>query len=118
VRIEHWDVAFNQGKTAALNMLGRDVAHETVPYFYSVLGDWGELEYVGPAYGWDEEILRGSFDDGAFTNWYLQDGRVVAALTFGRSDDLDHARRLLAEKPVLDASRRAALADADSELSA
>ena len=49
VRIEHWDVAFNQGKTAALNMLGRDVAHEVVPYFYSVLGDWGELEYVGPA---------------------------------------------------------------------
>ncbi len=118
VRIEHWDVAFNQGKTAALNMLGRDVAHETAPYFYSVLGDWGELEYVGPAYGWDEEILRGSFDDGAFTNWYLQDGRVVAALTFGRSDDLDHARRMLAEKPVLDAAQRAVLGDVDSELSA
>ena len=28
VRIEHWDVAFNHGKTAALNMLGRDVAHD------------------------------------------------------------------------------------------
>ena len=26
MRIEHWDVAFNHGKTAALNMLGRDVA--------------------------------------------------------------------------------------------
>ena len=62
VRIEHWDVAFNQGKTAALNMLGRDVPHEVVPYFYSVLADWGELEYVGPAYEWDEEILRGSID--------------------------------------------------------
>ena len=49
MRIEHWDVAFNQGKTAALNMLGRDVPHDVVPYFYSVLGDWGELEYVGPA---------------------------------------------------------------------
>ncbi len=34
LRIEHWDVAFNHGKTAALNMLGRDVPHETVPYFY------------------------------------------------------------------------------------
>ena len=44
LRIEHWDVAFNHGKTAALNMLGRDVAHETVPYFFSVLGDWGELD--------------------------------------------------------------------------
>jgi len=47
VRIEHWDVAFNHGKTAALNMLGNDVPHEEVPYFYSVFADWGELEYVG-----------------------------------------------------------------------
>jgi 3-phenylpropionate/trans-cinnamate dioxygenase ferredoxin reductase subunit len=116
LRIEHWDVAFNHGKTAALNMLGKDVAHEEVPYFFSVLGDWGELEYVGPAYGWDEEIVRGSFDDGAFTNWYLQDGTVKAALTFGRSDDLDHARRLIAEKPVLEASQRATLGDLDGDL--
>jgi 3-phenylpropionate/trans-cinnamate dioxygenase ferredoxin reductase subunit len=110
VRIEHWDVAFNHGKTAALNMLGGNVPHEVVPYFYSVLGDWGELEYVGPAYEWDEEIVRGSYDDGNFTTWYLKDGRVLAALTFGRSDDLDLARRLIAERPVLDERARAALA--------
>jgi 3-phenylpropionate/trans-cinnamate dioxygenase ferredoxin reductase component len=116
IRIEHWDVAFNQGKTAALNMLGRNVAHETVPYFYSVLGDWGEFEYVGPAYEWDEEIVRGSMDDGEFTNWYLQGGRVVAALTWGRSDDLDHARRLLAGKPALDGGQRAMLGDLDADL--
>ncbi len=117
VRIEHWDVAFNHGKTAALNMLGKDVAHEVVPYFYSVLGDWGELEYVGPAKDWDEEILRGSYDDGEFTTWYLKDGQVKAALTFGRSDDLDHARRLLAGARILDEGQRGALADADSDLS-
>jgi len=117
VRIEHWDVAFNHGKTAALNMLGKDVAHEVVPYFYSVLGDWGELEYVGPAKDWDEEILRGSYDDGEFTTWYLKDGVVKAALTFGRSDDLDHARRLLAGAGILDEGQRRALADADSDLS-
>src|SRR5271166_4257490 len=57
VRIEHWDVAFTHGKTAALNMLGRNVPHDAVPYFFSVLADWGELEYVGPAYDWDEEIV-------------------------------------------------------------
>jgi 3-phenylpropionate/trans-cinnamate dioxygenase ferredoxin reductase subunit len=28
LRIEHWDVAFNTGKTAALNMLGRDQPHD------------------------------------------------------------------------------------------
>jgi len=118
MRIEHWDVAFNHGRTAALNMLGRDVPHTEVPYFFSVLAGLGELEYVGPAATWDEEIVRGSLEDGSFTNWYLQDGRVVAALTFGRSDDLDHARRLLAEKPVLDASQRAALGDVNSDLNA
>ncbi len=36
MRIEHWDVAFNHGKTAALNMLGRELPHTEVPYFYSV----------------------------------------------------------------------------------
>ncbi len=41
-------------------MLGGNTPHEVVPYFYSVLADWGELEYVGPAYEWDEEIVRGS----------------------------------------------------------
>jgi 3-phenylpropionate/trans-cinnamate dioxygenase ferredoxin reductase component len=116
VRIEHWDVAFNHGKTAALNMLGGDVPHETVPYFFSVLANWGELEYVGPAYDWDEEILRGSHEDGSFTNWYLKGGRVLAALTFGRSDDLEHARRLISERAPLGDAQRAALSDPDSDL--
>jgi 3-phenylpropionate/trans-cinnamate dioxygenase ferredoxin reductase subunit len=118
MRIEHWDVAFNHGKTAALNMLGGDVAHEIVPYFYSVLGSWGELEYVGPAHEWDEEIVRGSLADGSFTNWYLKDGAVKAALTFGLSDDLDHARRLLADATALSAAHRTALGDPDADLGA
>jgi 3-phenylpropionate/trans-cinnamate dioxygenase ferredoxin reductase subunit len=115
VRIEHWDVAFNHGKTAALNMLGRDVPHEVVPYFFSVLADWGELEYVGPAYEWDEEIVRGSLEDGSFSDWYLEDGRVVAALSFGRPDDLEHARRLIADRAVL-GERRSQLGDLDADL--
>ena len=118
MRIEHWDVAFNHGKTAALNMLGGNVEHVEVPYFFSVLGNWGELEYVGPAFDWDQEIVRGSFDQGSFTNWYLSDGVVKAALTFGRSDDLDHARRLIAGRSPLSADQRAALADPGSDLAA
>jgi 3-phenylpropionate/trans-cinnamate dioxygenase ferredoxin reductase subunit len=116
MRIEHWDVAFNHGKTVALNMLGKDTPHTEVPYFYSVFADWGELEYVGPAYEWDEEIVRGSFDDGAFTNWYLKDGVVKAALTWGRSDDLDAARKLIVDGKVLDQAQRATLADTDASL--
>jgi 3-phenylpropionate/trans-cinnamate dioxygenase ferredoxin reductase subunit len=117
VRIEHWDVAFNHGKTAALNMLGKDTPHETVPYFYSDLGDWGGFEYVGPAYDWDEEILRGTHAENAFTTFYLKDGNVKAALTVGRSDDLDEARRLIAGEQDIADAHRAILADPDGDLS-
>jgi 3-phenylpropionate/trans-cinnamate dioxygenase ferredoxin reductase component len=95
LRVEHWDVAFNQGKTVALNMLGRDQPHDVVPYFFSDLSDWASLEYIGPAYAWEQEVVRGSLDEGEFTVFYVQDNRVAAALSVGRSDDLEHARRLL-----------------------
>jgi 3-phenylpropionate/trans-cinnamate dioxygenase ferredoxin reductase component len=115
MRIEHWDVAFNHGKTAALNMLGRDVPHADVPYFFSDLADWGGLEYVGPAYEWDQEILRGSMEQASFTNWYLKDGAVKAALAVGRSEDLEAARRLIVEGGVLDERQQAVLGDLDAD---
>ena len=96
LRIEHWDVAFNQGKTAALNMLGKQQPHDIVPYFWSDLADWTSMEYVGPAREWDEIWWRGRPGDGKFTAWYVKSGRVAAALTVGRSDDLAVAARLLA----------------------
>jgi 3-phenylpropionate/trans-cinnamate dioxygenase ferredoxin reductase subunit len=113
LRVEHWDVAFNHGKTAALNMLGRDQDHDVVPYFFSDISDWASLEYVGPAYRWDEEVVRGSMDDGEFTIWYLDGGRVAGALSVGRSDDLEHARRLIASGAEVSS---AALSDASSDL--
>jgi 3-phenylpropionate/trans-cinnamate dioxygenase ferredoxin reductase subunit len=115
LRVEHWDVAFNQGKTAALNMLGQDKPHDIVPYFFSDLADWASLEYVGPARDWDEEIVRGSLAEGNFSVWYLKEGRVLGALSVERSEDLEHARRLLTTGKVL-GEERAALGDSDSEL--
>jgi 3-phenylpropionate/trans-cinnamate dioxygenase ferredoxin reductase subunit len=111
LRIEHWDVAFNQGKTAALNMLGQDVEHDTVPYFFSDLADWTWMEYVGPGSG--EPVVRGSLEEGSFTAFYVDGGRVTAALTVGRSDDLDHARRLITERTSVTSD---ALRDEGSDL--
>jgi 3-phenylpropionate/trans-cinnamate dioxygenase ferredoxin reductase subunit len=115
VRIEHWDVAFAQGKVAALNMLGRDQPFDVVPYFFSDLADWASLEYVGPAPGWDHEVVRGSMDEGAFSIWYLKDGRLTAALSVGRGEDLIHARRLIASRAEV-AARAAELADLSFDL--
>jgi 3-phenylpropionate/trans-cinnamate dioxygenase ferredoxin reductase component len=112
LRIEHWDVAFNQGKTAALNMLGRNVNHEEIPYFFSDLADWSSMEYVGPGKG--RPVFRGSMDDGEFTAFYIgDDGVVTAALTVGRSDDLEAARRFIRDKVPPD---EGALADTSSDL--
>jgi 3-phenylpropionate/trans-cinnamate dioxygenase ferredoxin reductase component len=111
MRIEHWDVAFNQGKTAGLNLLGRGVEHDVVPYFFSDLADWSWMEYVGPGSG--DTVVRGSLEDGDFTAFYVDDGRVTAALTVGRSDDLEHARRFIVERDTPDP---AALADEGTDL--
>jgi 3-phenylpropionate/trans-cinnamate dioxygenase ferredoxin reductase component len=111
LRIEHWDVAFGHGKTAALNMLGRGVEHDAVPYFFSDLADWSSMEYVGPGSG--EPLVRGSLEEGDFTAFYVDEGRVTAALTVGRSDDLEHARRFLTERARPDP---AALADEGTDL--
>ena len=115
IRIEHWDVAFNQGKVAAQNMLGQGRDYDVVPYFFSDLSDWASLEYVGPASDWDEEIIRGSIDDGRFTVFYLGGDRLRAALSVGRSEDLQDARRLIAGGAAVTVER-ALLADPSTDL--
>lgn len=116
VRIEHWDVAREHGRTAARNMLEHDIPHEAVPYFWSDLADWASLEYVsvgGPPPG--EPVLRGSLEDGAFSAfWLAEDGRLADALVVGRPGELEEARRMIAERTSPD---REALADAGVELS-
>jgi 3-phenylpropionate/trans-cinnamate dioxygenase ferredoxin reductase subunit len=77
-------------------MLGADVPHDVVPYFFSDLSDWTSLEYVGPALAWDEEVVRGTVDDGAFAVWYLEAGRVRGMLSVNGGGDVDAARELVA----------------------
>ncbi len=115
LRVEHWDVALQQGRHAAAGMLGEAEPYREVPYFFSDLADWTSLEYVGPASEWDEVVWRGSADDGEFTAWYLAGGKVAAALAVGRSDDLTHARRLL-ESGADVSGQKDALADVDTDL--
>ncbi|HET8861756.1 MAG TPA: FAD-dependent oxidoreductase [Solirubrobacterales bacterium] len=115
IRVEHWDVAMQQGMHAAGNMLGEERDYDVVPYFFSDLADWASLEYVGPAHEWDEEIWRGDRDSGEFSLWYLKDGKVAGALSVGRSEDLAEARRLLADGVDVSAARER-IADSGSDL--
>jgi 3-phenylpropionate/trans-cinnamate dioxygenase ferredoxin reductase component len=117
LRIEHWDVALQQGQHAAKGLLGEEEPYRVVPYFFSDLSDWASLEYVGPAERWDELVWRGDMDSGEFLVWYLHGGKVAAALSVGRSEDLEHARRLV-ESGVDVTAEKGALADVDSGLEA
>ena len=118
LRIEHQDVAIEQGRTVARNIAGADEPFTFVPYFWSDLSGWLSLQYVGHASGgWDEELVRGSIDDGAFSVWYLKNDVLVAALSVGRDEDLMEARRLIAARTTADALR-GAVPDLDAELAA
>jgi 3-phenylpropionate/trans-cinnamate dioxygenase ferredoxin reductase subunit len=115
LRVEHWDVALQQGRHAARSMLGETEPYREVPYFFSDLADWASLEYVGPAHEWDEVVFRGDRDSGEFSAWYLKDGAVKGALAVGRSEDLVHARTLI-ETAADVSAQKDALEDLDSEL--
>ncbi len=115
LRVEHWDVAFQQGQAAAANMLGEGSDYDVVPYFFSDLADWASMEYVGPAKDWDEVVWRGERDSGEFSAWYLKDGKVAGCLSVERSEDLGRARELLSEGSDVSADREK-IADPGTDL--
>jgi 3-phenylpropionate/trans-cinnamate dioxygenase ferredoxin reductase component len=96
VRIEHEDHAERQGETAARNMLGAAEEHRVVPYFFSDLADWASLEYVGGAADWDQEVVHGSPEDGSFSVWFLDRGRVRGVLDVNGFGDLERGREEIA----------------------
>jgi 3-phenylpropionate/trans-cinnamate dioxygenase ferredoxin reductase component len=96
-------------------MLGDSSSYDVVPYFFSDLADWASLEYVGPAEDWDELIWRGEPDSGEFLVFYLKDDNVAGALSVERSEDLGHARRLLADAVDVSESKES-LANVESDL--
>jgi 3-phenylpropionate/trans-cinnamate dioxygenase ferredoxin reductase component len=103
-RVEHFEVAAGHGRVAAANMMGGAEVFDDVPYFWSDLGDWATIEFVGVGIGSGEPVVRGSgepvvrgsLEEDSFTVLYLDDARVVGAATVGRSEDLDEARDLIA----------------------
>ncbi len=95
IRVEHWAAATNGGPAAARSMLGREVVHDDLPYFFSDQYDVG-MEFTGwfPPGGYDRVVRRGS--DDAFHAFWLAGGRVVAGLHVNQWDEgLDAVRELI-----------------------
>lgn len=79
VRLEHWDNARRQARAAARSMLGRRVAYQAIPYFYSDQFDVN-MEYAGHAPTWDRVVIRPMPGRRAFLAFWYADGIVVGAL--------------------------------------
>ncbi|HYG10195.1 MAG TPA: FAD-dependent oxidoreductase [Pyrinomonadaceae bacterium] len=87
VRIEHWRMAQQQGRTAAHNMMGRATPFDGVPFFWTRQFDAGLL-YVGHAAAWDEIIYQGEVSSGDFLAFYAKDDRVLAVAGMNRERDM------------------------------
>lgn len=97
LRLESVDNAFEQGTTAALNLLGLETAHDKVPWFWSDQYDL-KLIIVGIAEGYDSVVLRGDLASRAFSACYLRDGELIAIDTVNRPADQMAARKLIATR--------------------
>ena len=112
IRVEHWANALNQGPAAARSMLGRSVAYERLPYFYSDQYDVG-MEYSGFAAEWDRVVFRGDPGAREFVAFWLSDGRVLAGMNVNVWDVNEHVQALIRSGRSFDAD---VLADPDKPL--
>jgi 3-phenylpropionate/trans-cinnamate dioxygenase ferredoxin reductase component len=106
IRLESVDNAFEQAKTAALNMLDRPVAHDRVPWFWSDQFD-NKLLIVGLSQDYDRQVLRGDPASRSFSVCYLKGSELLAVEAVNHSKDYMAARKLIAERTPLKADRLA-----------
>ena len=81
IRVEHWANALQGGPVAAKAMLGQQVTHDHLPYFFTDQYDLG-MEFSGwlGTDGYDQLVTRGDVDGRAFHAFWLGDHRAIAGM--------------------------------------
>ena len=87
-RIEHWSNANFQGNQLGAILAGGDERYDTVSSFFTeVFGT--TYKVFGDTELGEEQRVEGDFADGAAVVRYLRDGRLVAALLTGQSEEAE-----------------------------
>ncbi|GHJ03348.1 NAD(P)/FAD-dependent oxidoreductase [Streptomyces olivaceus] len=109
LRVEHWANALNGGPAAARAMLGKGLAHDRVPYFFTDQYDLG-MEYSGwaPAGSYDQVVIRGDAAKREFVAFWVKEGRVLAGMNVNVWDVTEPIQQLIRSKSPVDTD---ALAD-------
>jgi 3-phenylpropionate/trans-cinnamate dioxygenase ferredoxin reductase subunit len=94
IRTEHWNNARQQGRAAALNMMGRETPYDEIHWFWS---DQYEhtIQYAGYHREWDDLVIRGSLESRNFAAFYLLGGRVLAVVSVDRPADVQDSMALI-----------------------
>jgi NADPH-dependent 2,4-dienoyl-CoA reductase/sulfur reductase-like enzyme len=103
MRVEHWANALNGGPAAARAMLGQDVVHDRLPYFFSDQYDLG-MEYSGwaPPGSYDQVVIRGDAGKREFIAFWVKEGRVLAGMNVNVWDVTEHIQRLIRSRAQVD----------------
>ncbi len=104
LRLESVDNAFEQGTSAALNILGNTTPHDKVPWFWSDQYHH-KLLIVGLSSGHDRVVLRGDPASSAFSACYLLGDEMIAIDTVNNAKDQMAARKLIAARARFDLAR-------------
>ena len=112
IRVEHFDNALKMGAHVAGTMLGENTPFTDPHWFWSDQYDVN-LQYAGFAQRWDDVVVRGSLEDRDGVAFYLDEGRLLAALGLNRGKDVRRAMKLISARARPDP---AALRDDDTDL--
>jgi len=96
LRVEHEDNANTMGRLAGQAMAGQAVNYDHLPYFYSDLFDLG-YEAVGEVDSRLETVADWQEPHRKGVVYYLQGGRVRGVLLWNVWEQVDAARKLIAE---------------------
>ncbi|MBB6554217.1 NAD(P)/FAD-dependent oxidoreductase [Nonomuraea rubra] len=94
IRVEHWANALHGGPVAARSMLGQEVVHDMLPYFYTDQYELG-MEFSGDIEGHDEIVYRGDPESMEFIVYWLRDRRVIAGMNVNVWDVVDDIQELI-----------------------
>jgi apoptosis-inducing factor 3 len=107
LRVEHWRVAQQHARVAALNMAGGNEHYTGVPYFWTY--HFGKrFEYLGHASEHDEVVIDGDLDTQAFIAYLMKDGHVAAAVACDREAPTARLAEAMRSTLTLAQARRAA----------
>lgn len=104
LRLESVHNALEQAKTAAANICGDDIRYSQVPWFWSDQYDL-KLQIAGLSEAYDDIVIRGSPEDGAFSCLYLRDGRLIACDAINSPRDFMQSKTLISNRATIDPQR-------------